>query len=62
MLEQLGNPLLFITSRLAEISFERMSIAIVPWLIPLLVVLVLLSLWPPLSTFLPGLFLGRPGF
>ena len=53
---------LFITSRLAGISFERMSIAIVPWLIPLLVVLVLLSLWPPLTTFLPGFFLGRPGF
>ncbi len=53
---------LFITSRLAEISFERMSVAVVPWLVPLLVVLVLLSLWPPLTTFLPGLFLGRPGF
>jgi tripartite ATP-independent transporter DctM subunit len=53
---------LFITSRLAGITFERMSIAIVPWLIPLLVVLVLLSLWPPLTTFLPGFFLGRPGF
>ncbi|MEZ5593325.1 MAG: TRAP transporter large permease [Gammaproteobacteria bacterium] len=48
---------LFITSKIANISFEAMSRAIVPWLIPLLLVLVALSLWPPLTTWLPGLLL-----
>jgi tripartite ATP-independent transporter DctM subunit len=50
---------LFITSKIAGISFEAMSRAIVPWLIPLLGVLLAVSMWPPLTTWLPGLFLGR---
>jgi tripartite ATP-independent transporter DctM subunit len=50
---------LFITSKIAGISFEAMSRAIVPWLIPLLAVLVAISLWPPLTTALPGYFLGQ---
>jgi tripartite ATP-independent transporter DctM subunit len=49
---------LFITSRIAGISFEAMSRAIVPWLIPLLGVLVALSLWPALTTWLPTLVFG----
>ncbi len=44
---------LFITSRIAGISFEAMSRAIVPWLLPLLGVLIALSLWPALTTWLP---------
>jgi TRAP-type C4-dicarboxylate transport system permease large subunit len=50
---------LFVTSRIAGISFEAMSRAILPWLLPLLAVLALVTLWPPLATFLPGLVLGR---
>jgi tripartite ATP-independent transporter DctM subunit len=50
---------LFITSKIAGISFERMSRAIIPWLMPLLAVLAAVSLWPPLSTWLPSLFLQR---
>lgn len=50
---------LFITSRIAGISFEAMSRAIVPWLIPLLAVLAVATLWPPLTTWLPSLFLDR---
>jgi tripartite ATP-independent transporter DctM subunit len=46
---------LFITSRIAGISFEAMSRAIVPWLIPLIAVLLAITLWPPLTTWLPGL-------
>ena len=46
---------LFVTSRIAEISYERMSRAVLPWLIPLLVVLAGITLWPPLTTWLPGL-------
>jgi tripartite ATP-independent transporter DctM subunit len=44
---------LFVTSRIAGISFERMSRAILPWLIPLLAVLAACTLWPPLTTALP---------
>jgi TRAP-type C4-dicarboxylate transport system permease large subunit len=46
---------LFITSRIAEISFETMSRAVLPWLVPLLIVLAAITLWPPLTTWLPGL-------
>lgn len=44
---------LFVTARIAHISFEAMSRAIVPWLIPLIAVLVAISLYPPLTTALP---------
>ncbi|UTD28968.1 TRAP transporter large permease [Bradyrhizobium sp. WD16] len=50
---------LFITSRIAEISFETMSRAVLPWLVPLLVVLAMITLWPPLTTFLPDLVMPR---
>ncbi len=40
---------LFITSRIAEISFETMSRAIMPWLVPLLLVLLAITVWPPLT-------------
>jgi tripartite ATP-independent transporter DctM subunit len=49
---------LFISSRIAEISFETLSRAILPWLVPLLVVLAAITLWPPLTTWLPRLVLG----
>jgi TRAP-type C4-dicarboxylate transport system permease large subunit len=50
---------LFITSRIAEISFETMSRAVLPWLIPLLIVLLLITVWPPLTTWLPDLVMSR---
>src|SRR4029077_7929011 len=46
---------LFVTSRIAGISYETMSRAILPWLVPLLVVLALITLWPPLTLWLPNL-------
>lgn len=46
---------LFVTSRIASISYEAMSRAILPWLIPLLTVLALVTLYPPLTTWLPNL-------
>jgi TRAP-type C4-dicarboxylate transport system permease large subunit len=49
----------FVTSRIAGISFETMSRAILPWLIPLLVVLALITTWPPLTLWLPHLIMGR---
>ena len=50
---------LFITSRIAGISFETMSRAILPWLVPLLIVLALITIFPPLTLWLPGLLMGR---
>jgi tripartite ATP-independent transporter DctM subunit len=50
---------LFVTSRIAAISFETMSRAILPWLVPLLVVLAAVTLWPPLTLWLPQLLMGR---
>jgi TRAP-type C4-dicarboxylate transport system permease large subunit len=49
---------LFVSSRIAEISFEAMSRAILPWLVPLLCVLAAITLWPPLTTWLPNLLMG----
>ncbi len=50
---------LFVTSKIAEISYEKMARAVLPWLIPLLVVLILITLFPPLTLFIPELFLGK---
>jgi tripartite ATP-independent transporter DctM subunit len=50
---------LFVTSKIAGISFEAMSRAILPWLVPLLAVLAAITLWPPLTTFLPRLLMGK---
>ncbi|PWS37512.1 ABC transporter permease [Falsiroseomonas bella] len=50
---------LFVTAKIAGISFGAMSRAIVPWLLPLLAVLLATTLFPPLTTFLPHLLLGR---
>jgi tripartite ATP-independent transporter DctM subunit len=50
---------LFVVTRIAEISFERMSRAILPWLVPLLVVLALITVFPPLTLWLPRLLMGN---
>jgi len=50
---------LFVTAKVAGISFDAMARAIVPWLAPLLAVLAAITLWPPLTTWLPGLVLAR---
>ena len=50
---------LFVASRIAEISYETLARAVLPWLIPLLMVLGLVTLWPPITMFLPTLVLGQ---
>jgi tripartite ATP-independent transporter DctM subunit len=50
---------LFVTSKISGISFEAMSRAILPWLIPLLAVLAAITFYPPLTTALPGLIMTR---
>ena len=44
---------LFVVTRMADISFEKLTRAIIPWLIPLMLVLLGVTLWPPLTTWLP---------
>jgi len=41
------------------VSFERISRAILPWLVPLLAVLVAITVWPALTLWLPGVVMGR---
>jgi len=50
---------LYVTAKVANISFERVTRATMPFLVPLLVVLAMVTLWPPLSTWLPNLVLGK---
>lgn len=50
---------LYVTAKVANISFERVTRATLPFLVPLLVVLALVTLYPPLSTWLPGVVLGK---
>lgn len=50
---------LYVTAKVANISFERVTRATMPFLVPLLVVLALVTLFPSLSTWLPELLLGK---
>lgn len=49
---------LFVVTRIAEVSFERMARVILWWLVPLLIVLAAITVWPPLTLWLPNLLLG----
>jgi len=49
---------LFVMARIAEVTFEQISRAILPWLVPLLLVLAAITAWPPLTLWLPGLVMG----
>ncbi|MEO5699862.1 MAG: TRAP transporter large permease [Casimicrobiaceae bacterium] len=50
---------LYVVANIAKVSFETMSRAIMPFLVPLVVVLAATTLWPPLATWLPNLMIGR---
>jgi tripartite ATP-independent transporter DctM subunit len=47
---------LFVLARVANLSFERTTMAILPWLVPLLFCLLLLTYVPSISLWLPRLF------
>ena len=49
---------LYVTAKVADVSFERITKATLPFLIPLLTVLLLITLFPKLTMFLPSLILG----
>jgi TRAP-type C4-dicarboxylate transport system permease large subunit len=48
---------LFVLARVSKLSFERTTMAILPWLLPLLASLVLVTYFPAVSLWLPRLFL-----
>lgn len=50
---------LYVTAKVAQVPFDRMARATAPYLVPLVGVLVLCTVWPPLTTFLPEALLGR---
>jgi tripartite ATP-independent transporter DctM subunit len=50
--------ILFVTQRIAGISTARMFKSILPYIVVLLVVLLLVTFWPPLTTWLPNLLIG----
>lgn len=47
--------LLYVTSSIAKISFERVTKAVIPFLIPLIITLILVTCFPKIVTFLPYL-------
>jgi TRAP-type C4-dicarboxylate transport system permease large subunit len=44
---------LFVLARIAKLSIERTTMAILPWLIPLLMSLIAITLIPELTLWLP---------
>ena len=50
---------LYTLMRVTGLSLERISVAMIPWYIPLAVTLVIIVLFPGLSTWLPITILGR---
>ena len=50
---------LYTLTRITGVPLERLSVAMLPWYIPLIFTLVLVTLFPSISTYLPGLLLGR---
>jgi TRAP-type C4-dicarboxylate transport system permease large subunit len=50
---------LFVTAKVANISFDAMARAILPWIMPLFAVLIAATIWPPLTTWLPRLVMGK---
>jgi TRAP-type C4-dicarboxylate transport system permease large subunit len=47
---------LFVLSRVANLSFDRTVKAVIPFLVPLLIVLVLISIFPQITLYLPTLW------
>src|SRR4051794_29042327 len=47
---------LFVLSRISKLSIERTTMAILPWLVPLLMSLIAITLIPELTLWLPGKF------
>jgi TRAP-type C4-dicarboxylate transport system permease large subunit len=50
---------LYTLSRVTGVSLERLSIAMLPWYVPLAMTLMIIVLFPSLSVWLPSAILGR---
>jgi tripartite ATP-independent transporter DctM subunit len=50
---------LYVTAKVANVSFEAIVRATMPYLVPLVAVLAMITLWPPLTTWLPRVLLGH---
>jgi tripartite ATP-independent transporter DctM subunit len=50
---------LYTLQRITGLPLERLSIAMIPWYVPLLITLVLITVFPSISTWLPSVMLGR---
>jgi len=52
---------LFVAAKVAKVSPERISMAVLPFYIPLIISLIIVTYWPQLTLWLPNLVLGgRP--
>jgi TRAP-type C4-dicarboxylate transport system permease large subunit len=49
---------LYVTSNVSKVSFERVTKATMPFLIPLLIVLAMVTFLPWVTTFVPNLIFG----
>ena len=52
---------LFVLARVANLSIEKTTMAILPWLVPLLLSLLLITYIPAISLWLPRLLMGYRG-
>jgi tripartite ATP-independent transporter DctM subunit len=50
---------LYTINRVTGLSLERLSVAMLPWYVPLAITLAVIVLFPSLSVWLPGYMLGR---
>ena len=46
---------LFVLARIANLSIERTTMAILPWLVPLLISLLIITYWPATVLWLPSM-------
>jgi len=49
---------LYIMVEVGKVPFERVTLAVIPFLVPLMIVLVLITYFPQLTLWFPNLVLG----
>jgi TRAP-type C4-dicarboxylate transport system permease large subunit len=52
---------LYIVSEVGRVRLEKVTLAVLPFLVPLILALILITYVPVISTFLPDLVLGADG-
>jgi tripartite ATP-independent transporter DctM subunit len=51
---------LFVVSKVGNVKLEKLCVAIIPFIIPLVIVLGLITFFPSFVTFLPGILFAKP--